>query len=275
MVARLVLVFTLMFCVSVFAGERGGDPEGRQESLSWEFTFEHGTEGWTGDFTDLPVDYEQDMYQLEFAHADTPEDLGVPGKALMLSSINRSDDVFMYVNRHLGPGDGILPNARYEARFMVEFATNAPPGAFGVGGPPGEAVWVKVGAAPEEPVPVVIDLAGTPFYTLSVDKGWQNDDGEHAIRIGDVAKEQGPDDDFSYALKTLDNLDRPLEVDSDEDGNLWIFVGTDSGFEGKTTLYYTNIAVTLEPIEAPTGPPTESPTAVQTDSWGAIKSTIR
>lgn len=38
---------------------------GSSEDLSWKFTFEQGTEGWSGDFVDLPVDYEADIYELE------------------------------------------------------------------------------------------------------------------------------------------------------------------------------------------------------------------
>jgi hypothetical protein len=34
------------------------------------------------------------------------------------------------------------------------------------------------------------------------------------------------------------------------DGSLWIAIGTDSGFEGITTLYYDRIAVTLTPSQS-------------------------
>ncbi len=257
-----------LFAVAVVLGfsfsSMAEQPDG---VLSWNFTFEQGKEGWTGDFAHLYVDYDPDMFELEFAHTDWPEDLGQPGKALMISGVNRSDDLFMYVKRRLGPEDGVLPGVTYRARFVVELATDAPPGLIGPGGAPGEAVWVKVGAAPEEPVPVVIDWAGKPYYVMNVDKGYQRDEGQHAIMIGDAAKESGGVDDWSYELKTLDNLDRPLEVTADEQGSLWVFVGTDSGFEGKTTLYYTSIEVELQPID-------DTPTAVQNDSWGAIKEAV-
>ncbi len=218
------------------------------EPINLKYTFEEGKEGWDGCFTDLPVDYEEDIYDLQFGHADWPEDLGQPGKALMISSINRSDDIFMYVKRKIGTAEGIEPNTTYLLKFDVEFATNAPAGAVGVGGPPGEAVWVKVGAGAEEPVRVECPHACHPFWVLNLDKGRQNDDGEHAMRIGDVAKEGSADDDFSYALKNLNNNDFPLLATSCSEGNLWIFVGTDSGFEGKTTLYYTKIEVALEKV---------------------------
>jgi hypothetical protein len=219
---------------------------GIEEPIILEYTFDEGTKGWVGDFVDLPVGYaDYGIYETEFAWTDLPTDLGTAGKSLMLSSNNVCDDIFMYIRKRLGTADGLMPNTTYLVRFEVDFATNAPPGAMGIGGPPGEAVNMKVGAAPVEPLPVIEDSGSEPWYRLSVDKGHQFDDGANAIRIGNIAKIHS-DDFTTYEMKTLANQNEPLEALSDEDGNLWIFVGTDSGFEGKTTLYYTRIQVTLE-----------------------------
>lgn len=217
-------------------------------TLSFSYTFEEDAEGWTGDFTDLPVDYDEDMYELEFGYESLPEELAEYGNALMISGQNRSDDLFMYVKKVLTADDGIEPDTTYRITFEVEFATNAPAGAVGVGGPPGEAVWVKVGAADVEPVPMEIIEASVPFYVLNVDKGRQNEDGENALRIGDVAKVECGEFEV-YELKTLDNRSEPLEIKSDAQGNLWIFVGTDSGFEGRTRLFYNRIDVQLEELD--------------------------
>lgn len=214
--------------------------------VSREWLFENGADGWTGGFTDLPVDFEEDIYELLFEYRDRPSEVG-SGKALMLQGHNRSDDLFMFVKRQLTKADGIKPNTTYMVRIELDMATSAPAGAFGIGGPPGEAVFVKVGAAPVEPVPVEVMEAHTPYYRLSVDKGSQNDDGEHAVRVGDAAKVDCDEFDL-YEIKTLDNRSAPLRIRSDEEGNLWVFVGTDSGFEGLTVLYYTRIKVELEAL---------------------------
>ena len=217
------------------------------ETISIHFDFSSEDHGWTGDFTDLPIDYAADIYELEFAHTDRPDSLpeaDQAGKALMLSGHNRSDDLFMYVKKLLTADDGIKPDTIYWLRFTVVFASDAPAGAMGIGGPPGEAVWVKVGAANLEPIPVEEKDSPHPNWVLNVDKGNQNNDGENAWRIGDVAKVHNDEFDV-YELKTLDNAENPLKAVSDAGGNLWIFVGTDSGFEGRTTLYYTSISVEL------------------------------
>jgi hypothetical protein len=38
-------------------------------------------------------------------------------------------------------------------------------------------------------------------------------------------------------------------VRANPDGTFWLLVGTDSGFEGTTTLYYQRIGVTLTPVD--------------------------
>ncbi len=239
----LTLVITLLFVV---AGCDGANDVGQR--MRFEYDFSESRHGWTGSFSDLPADYGPDLYQLEFAHTETPAELN-PERALVLSGQNASDDLFMFVKKGLTSDDGIVPNTTYRITFEVAFGTDAPAGAVGIGGPPGESVWVKVGAAPFEPVARPEgDMGGEEYLLMNVDKGRQNDDGEHALRIGDVAKAH--DEEFGvYELKTLDNADDPLEISSDKDGHLWIFVGTDSGFEGTTTLYYTNISVELVPVE--------------------------
>lgn len=222
-------------------------PEPQPEPLTIHFDFSTSDHGWVGDFTDLPVDFEPDIYELEFTHAARPESLPQgdrAGKALMISGHNRSDDLFMFVKKQLTQADGIKPDTTYWLRFTVEFATDAPAGAMGIGGPPGEAVWVKVGASDVEPVPVAEQDGPHPNWILNVDKGNQNNDGRNALRIGDVAKVHNEEFDV-YELKTLDNTMYPLEAVSDAEGNLWVFVGTDSGFEGLTRLFYTAISIEL------------------------------
>jgi hypothetical protein len=38
-----------------------------------------------------------------------------------------------------------------------------------------------------------------------------------------------------------------MTATADADGRLWLYIGTDSGFEAGFTLYYESITVTLSP----------------------------
>jgi hypothetical protein len=61
---------------------------------------------------------------------------------------------------------------------------------------------------------------------------------------GDIANTKLCPDE-TYQLKTLTLTG--FSVTSDASGRLWIVLGTDSGFEGTTALYYDRITVTLRP----------------------------
>ena len=236
----IVAVIILAVSLMVFTGCKGQDG-GADGGLKFEYDFSDSDKGWVGDFTDYPVSYDPDIYELLAGLRDLPSDLGINGKGFMLQGHNRSDDLFMYMRKQL---TGLQPNTLYAIVIDVEFATDAPAGAMGIGGPPGEALFVKVGASTGEPVPVEGEMGGEAYYQLNVDKGSQSEGGENAVVVGDAAKLDNDEFDV-YELKALNNKSKPLEVKSDGDGNLWVFVGTDSGFEGKTVLYYTSINVNL------------------------------
>jgi hypothetical protein len=48
-----------------------------------------------------------------------------------------------------------------------------------------------------------------------------------------------------WVIKPLDSGGQAFSVTSDDDGALWLIVGTDSGFEGLTALYYSQITASL------------------------------
>lgn len=244
---RLILTALLALLIAFGVGCNGADT-GQPQELSVVFDFTDSDHGWSGGFTDLPANYDPGIYDLDIGHVDRPSELG-PGKALMIAGTNRSDDLFMFLKKGLTAADGVQPNTTYRLTFEVTFGTDAPAGAVGIGGPPGEAVWVKVGGGSVEPMAVEkLDMGNEIYLLFNLDKGRQNEDGADGLRIGDVAKPTN--EEFSvYELKTLNNENNPVEIVSDSAGNLWVYVGTDSGFEGRTALYYTQISVSLVPVE--------------------------
>ena len=58
------------------------------------------------------------------------------------------------------------------------------------------------------------------------------------INIGTMANPNiNPATAGSYVRMEQHSLGRDFEVTADRDGAVWFIVGTDSGFEGLTTLY--------------------------------------
>jgi heat shock protein HslJ len=203
-----------------------------EDGLEFTYAFEDDEEGWIAGFADLPVDYNQELYELESEWRDLPDDLD--GSGIYLQSHNRSDDLFMYLKRKV---DGLEPGTTYEAIFKLDIASNVPEGLSGIGGSPGESVYIKAGATTTEPENVEDDQG---WWRMNIDKGNQN--------IGDMANPNlTPDTVGQYELMTVDSAGREFEVTADETGTIWYIVGSDSGFEGLTTLYHDTISVILVP----------------------------
>ncbi|RYC72179.1 hypothetical protein EQG79_02845 [Spirosoma sordidisoli] len=189
--------------------------------------------GWDGDVSDYAVE-QQSLIEFSFSHAGLPAPLDQSQKALRVFGRNRSDDIFMFVRKQL---TGLRPNTDYKLQFDVELASRYPANSIGIGGSPGSSVFLKAGASATKPEKV---LDGT-FYKLSVDKGSQSDAGPAAVLIGNVANGKDVEE---YTLIQRTNKEQPLTARTNDKGELWVFVGSDSGFEGDQALYYSKIKVT-------------------------------
>ncbi|MBD2700547.1 hypothetical protein IC229_07870 [Spirosoma sp. BT702] len=232
---KSTLLLTSILAVSLFSiSACKQDDVPTQAGLPYQSSFQRDTDGWTADITDYGTAQENIM-EFKSARAGLPAPLDSSRKSLMIESMNRSDDAFMFLKKKV---TGLQPNTDYKLVFDIELASKYPENSIGIGGSPGSSVWLKVGASPVEPVKELKD----GFYSLNLDKGAQNNDGKDAIRLGNIASS---DDTEKYTLIKRSNTEKPFVARSNEKGELWLLVGTDSGFEGLTTLYYSRINVTL------------------------------
>ena len=213
------------------------DETPKPSQIDLNFDFEQNMEDWLGGFADLPAEG-QDIYELEISHSALPEETNEQGNSIRIQGHNRSDDLFMFIKKHI---HGLEPNTRYQIIFEVELASQYPETSMGIGGSPGGSVFLKVGATTTEPT-VVLDVSNQ-FLQMNIDKGNQIEEGDDMINIGTIGIEG---EEFKYQLIQRNNVERPFEVTTDSDGGFWAMVGTDSGFEGLTVLYYNEIRLTLK-----------------------------
>ena len=54
-------------------------------------------------------------------------------------------------------------------------------------------------------------------------------------------------DQSTYKLKQL-NTTTPLQVTANQQGEIWLVIGTDSGFEAKTEIYYNSIQTLIKQV---------------------------
>ena len=214
-------------------------PEPGSDPVEFDFLFETDADGWVVAFADLPEDYDQSIYELDGGHRALPD--GLDGAGIYVQGHNRSDDLFMYLKRRV---DGLTPAASYTVSATVDLATNAALASVGIGGSPGSSVFVKAGASTAEPE-AAPDSTG--HLRMNIDKGNQSRGGSQMAVLGTVGHPDIVGDE--YRLKTLDSMDSPVVVKADDTGSAWLIVGTDSGFEGLTRLYYDRISFTLTPID--------------------------
>ena len=224
---RLFGLMTIFLTLAGCSGHRG------LEQLNLNDDFSEGDDDWEVGFADLPVDYDPALYELNSERRELPNEL--EGYGIYLQGHNRSDDLFMYLAKQV---TGLLPNTTYQITYNIDLATNVPGGMVGIGGSPGESVYVKAGASTHQPMVTAMDEG---ILRINVDKGNQASDGHDMRTIGDIAS---PDTDGSqFVIKPL--FAEQLQATTNAEGGLWLMVGTDSGFEGMTTLYYARIEAAL------------------------------
>ena len=208
------------------------------------FDFNQGAQEWSSHFADLPPDFDPTLYELSAEVAALPSELG-PGTGFLVGGTNRSDDLWMGLERQVGTEAGIEPNRSYRVAYEIQFGSNAPTGCFGVGGAPGESVYLKAGAASVDPEP--ISVPNDDFLRLNIDKGNQAQGGSNASVVSDIANGIPCDEGDGPYVSLHRTHEHPQVVTADAAGNLWLVVGTDSAFESRTELYYQSITVTLTP----------------------------
>lgn len=169
------------------------------------------------------------------------------GTGFLLGGTNRSDDMLMFITRQLTRADGISADTSYTISFKIELASNAPSNAIGIGGSPGESVFLKAGATTDTPK-VRLDRTDTTFRA-NFDHGQQAQSGTDMSSAGNIATgvELGDNQtQVPYKLLTFEHT-HTASVRSDPKGNLHVVVGTESGFEGRTEVYIKSVTVTLTP----------------------------
>ncbi|NSW94164.1 MAG: hypothetical protein HPY62_05580 [Bacteroidales bacterium] len=208
--------------------------------IGFTYNFETGMDEWTVGYSDYPAGLSADdsltLYEMSYGHSFLPPTIVPPQGGIRVRGHNRSDDLFMFIKKEI---NGLSTDTYYAVSFEIEIASNAPTNASGIGGAPGEGVTIKAGAVDHEPENIID--AGN-WYRLNIDKGNQQQGGEDVAILGNIGVS---DTTTVYTLIERKNS-IPLVKKSDSSGNLWVIIGTDSGFEGLTELYYSAVKIVFE-----------------------------
>lgn len=199
--------------------------------LTIDDDFEQDNNGWVTGFADYRVG-EETKFELQSSRMALPAPLNENKMGIFISGRNLSDDLFMYVTKQL---TGLEPNTTYTAKFIIDVASNAPSNAVGVGGAPGESVFLGIGVTATEPQKVVEG----EMYRMNIDKGNQASEGSSRKVIGHIAN--GTNGSNYVLLNKLGEF----TFTTNNNGTAWAMVSTDSGFEATTALYYDRISIAI------------------------------
>jgi hypothetical protein len=203
--------------------------------MSDRTTFSESKNGWEADFTDYPASAADSVkYRLQIAYTMLPASAGL-GNSIMMSGTNNSNgNLFMFMKKKIA---GLRPNTQYATVFDVEFATSVVSGTAAA-----ENVFLKAGAVAFEPKNNVYGSE----YNLNIDKGNGYNSGADMIVLGNIAKtDKSSSSLFTRTIRSNAETNSPFIVKSNADGELWLLVGTESAYDGNTTLYYTHVNVVL------------------------------
>lgn len=228
--------------LTALQGERCNSEEEFGETR--EFAFERGAQGFVPLFADKPPG-EEEFYELDFAHEALPAPLAAR-RGLRLSGNNHSDDLAMLIKGALG---GLQPDTLYALEIELELASNVPAGCLGVGGSPGEGLYLRLGASTEEPLALPSAVPGDDgWLRLNIDYGQQSQSGANALIVDVLSNSHSCDDspEAPWELKTVSTRGQDFGMRSDAQGRLWIIAGSDSAFEGRTDWYLTALRVRLD-----------------------------
>ncbi len=232
------------------------DGQGCRESRPFDqvmrFSFQHGKSGFDALFLDYP-EGEKDFFELDWGHAELPSPWQ-SRSGLFLTGHNRSDDLMMLLQR---PIDGLKPDTRYQLQLEVQLLSNEPGECAGIGGSPGDSVFLKLGAAGQA-VGVELEDSGMPdvppMRRPDIDLGIQGQPGEFTRLVGTLANgldgnvgDLCIDPDRPWVLLRKHTEGQAMEATTDANGRLWVFALSDSGFEGKSRWYLTELVVRLQP----------------------------
>lgn len=230
------------------------------QTFTYDFSFDD--QQFEGGVSDFNVS-QSGQHDFTFINQPFQPPLDTTRPAQYISGINPSDDLFMYMKRRI---TGLQPNTNYHVTFVVEFASKVATNAVGVGGAPGEGVTMKAGLTLFEPDTMIV-TKGEPFVAMNIDKGNQSQPGADMDTIGHVGVS---DTTTVWTIKTNHNVDHPFFFRTDNTGSAWLIIGTDSGFESKTELYYTSVTVDFTTVTSAGGISPDQINVFPNPSSGAV-----
>lgn len=232
-----LILLSIVF-VFIFGSCKDDNEEQNNPTVLLETDFNKGTDGWKAVYAAYP-EADADFYELVSGIKPLPAPLDQSKSSFLLSGNNHSDALQMFVVKQLS---GLAPKTNYSIETEVELASKYPDGSVGIGGSPGNSVYLVAKFAT---MGYTLEKGKSSNIELTLKKVEATPESILNLDLGDVSI---PSDQYVYQLISRKKTSTPEVVQSDQQGKLWTVIGTWSGFEGISFLYYTRIKIILTKI---------------------------
>lgn len=244
-------VLTLFLLCSALIGCGGGsssssepvEPPPYYPPQTVSYTFDEDLQG----FSVFSADYDTDHPyndQIFIGLAATPEPFEYRN-SLKFKWNNYSDDMKGVIFKQF---DGLEANKKYTVTFELDLVTYISYECGGIGGSPSEGVNAKGAILNYKPERIIVD----GDYRANVqDSQKGNNEGDETVWIGDIGLPTttcvSDPADRIWEQKTIKN-EQEFIFTNDNQGEAWLYISLDSGFEGVTEVYYTDLRVTYQKL---------------------------
>ena len=206
------------------------------------YDFETGSsQGWEFGIADIPLDTTGlDTIGFEASVVAIPNSLS-GGTGIRLAANDPRKDVFLYIKERFGP---LRPSTSYTIFFSMSMIVENLIDTTLLD--QSLDLFLKVGVSREEPIAVeTMDSTqlGYPGYTLNLDKGNGNVDGEDFLSVGAIPIPEIPGAPSEVLEPPVFNI----QATTDSDGFLWICIGTDSQSGIRHAVYYEGLLIDFFP----------------------------
>lgn len=204
-----------------------------------ESSFTESQNGWVVSAVDYDTLAGRDSLKLSSQIASFPSPLPLEGKALLIRSTNIDSSLFTFITKKiigLQTGQSYAINLeadlilRYPQDDSLDFITTSD-----------TRIFLKAAVANVGPEISVIDAK----THLNLDKGKLGESGDDFI----VLTDQVFPNNIVYKSHSIKSTGNILTTKPDANGNIWVYLGTETAFKGQTQVYYDRIKITIEAIE--------------------------
>jgi len=241
-------VLTLFLLCNALIGCGGGsssepvEPPPYYPPQTVSYTFDEDLQGFSVFSADHYLDHpDNELIFIELTIAPEPFEYR---SGLKFKWKNYSDDIKGVIFKEF---DGLEANEKYTVTFELDLVTYISYECGGIGGSPSESVNVKAALLNYQPERTIVDL----YYRANVRDSQQgNNEGDETVWIGDIGLPTvcvSDPADRIWEQKTIKN-EQEFIFTNDNQGGAWLYISLDSGFEGVTEVYYTDLRVTYQKL---------------------------